>query len=221
LVLGDCVPLACDGSDDAVVLGEVRRLRLECQLVRNRGALMVLAAGVSKGTGLVAGLSGLGISPHSAAAVGDAENDHSLLLAAEVRVAVGKVNVLVTGVPQRGESYVAGLIAEQLIRLGYCVAVMDPEGDHAGLGSLGSVLVTSGQPPPADTLANMARPHADGVVIGLSALSAGERAGYLCPAPGHWSGSSARRRSGLHVRSRAQGPMPQRKGTSAPHRPVR
>jgi hydroxymethylpyrimidine pyrophosphatase-like HAD family hydrolase len=81
--------LACKGSDDAVVLGEVRRLGLDCQLVRNRGELMVLPAGVSKGTGLASGLSDLGISPHSAVAIGDAENDHSLLLAAELGVAVG------------------------------------------------------------------------------------------------------------------------------------
>ena len=39
----------------------------------------------------------------------------------------------VTGTPQRGKSYVAGLIAERLIGLGYCVVVIDPEGDHVGL----------------------------------------------------------------------------------------
>lgn len=233
------VLLACDGSDDAVVLSEVRRLGLECQLVRNRGALMVLPAGVSKGTGLVAGLSDLGISPHSVAAIGDAENDHSLLLAAELGVAVGnavpalkadadvvldehdgrgvtsflrgpviggterrhprrwrvtlgtsadgvpisipasQVNVLVTGVPQHGKSYLAGLIAEQLIRLGYCVVVMDPEGDHAGLGGLGGVLVTSGQPPSAQALASMVRHRAGGIVVDLSALRAEEKVSYL------------------------------------------
>jgi hypothetical protein len=233
------VLLACSGSDDAVVLGEVRRLGLECQLIRNRGEMMVLPAGVSKGTGLASGLSDLGISPHSVAAIGDAENDHSLLLAAELGVAVGnavpalkadadvvlaerdgqgvtaflrgpviggherlharrwrvtlgrradgglasipasRVNVLVTGVPQHGKSYLAGLIAEQLIRLGYSVVVMDPEGDHAGLGGLGSVLVTRGPPPTADALAGMVRHHAGGVVVDLSALRAEEKAGYL------------------------------------------
>ena len=48
------VLLACSGADEHVVLAEVRRLGLECQLIRNRAELMVLPAGVSKGTGLAA-----------------------------------------------------------------------------------------------------------------------------------------------------------------------
>ena len=47
-----------------------------------------------------------------------------------------------TGVAQRGKSYVAGLIGEQLIRLGYSAVIFDPEGDNAGLGQLRGVLVT-------------------------------------------------------------------------------
>jgi hypothetical protein len=58
------------------------------QLVRNRGALMLLPPGVSKGTGLLEALAELGISPHSAVAVGDAENDHSLVESCELGVAV-------------------------------------------------------------------------------------------------------------------------------------
>jgi hydroxymethylpyrimidine pyrophosphatase-like HAD family hydrolase len=233
------VLLACHGYDDAAVLSEVRRLGLDCQLVRNRGELMVLPAGVSKGTGLVAGLSDLGISPHSAAAIGDAENDHSLLMAAELGVAVGnavealkadadvvlterggqgvrsflrgqvlgggerrharrwrvmlgrradggpvsipasQVNVLVTGLPKHGKSYLAGLIAEQLIGLGYSVVIMDPEGDHAGLGRLSSVLVTSVPPPSAAALAGLVRHSVGGIVVDLSALRADEKVSYL------------------------------------------
>jgi hydroxymethylpyrimidine pyrophosphatase-like HAD family hydrolase len=233
------VLLACAGTADTAVLNEVRRLGLDCQLVRNRGELMILPAGLSKGTGLVAGLAELGVSAHSVAAIGDAENDHSLLLTAELGVAVGnavaalkagadvvlaerdgrgvraflrgqviggterrfprrwrvmlgrsadgghasipasQVNVLVTGVPQHGKSYLGGLIAEQLIRLGYSVVIMDPEGDHAGLGALGNVLVTSGAPPAADVLASMVRHHAGGIVVDLSALGAQEKVGYL------------------------------------------
>jgi len=172
------VLLACRGADEPVVHEEIRRLGLECQLIRNRAELMVLPAGISKGTGLTAGLAELGISAHNAAAIGDAENDRSLLAAAELGVAVGnavsalkadaditladedgvavasflrgpviagrervppprwrvtlgaladgtpvsvpasQVNMLITGIPQRGKSYVAGLIAERLIRLG-------------------------------------------------------------------------------------------------------
>jgi phosphoglycolate phosphatase (TIGR01487 family) len=82
------VLLACEAVDADVVHRLVDELGLDCQLLRNRSALMVLPAGVSKGTGLLAALSELGISPHNAVAVGDAENDLALLEAAEVGVAV-------------------------------------------------------------------------------------------------------------------------------------
>lgn len=235
------VLLACDGAAEPVVLAEVRRLGLECQLIRNRNALMVLPAGASKGAGLAAGLAELGLSCHNTAAIGDAENDHSLLAAAELSVAVGnavdalkdeadlvmadadgigvasflrgpvlagrarvrparwrvtlgsqadgtavsipasQVNVLVTGVPQRGKSYLAGLIAERLIRLGYSVVVVDPEGDHVGLSRLPGVLVagSGGSLPSAASLAELVRHHPGGVVLDLSAVPAASRAGYL------------------------------------------
>jgi hypothetical protein len=50
---------------------------------------MVLPAGVTKGTGIVAALEELGLSPHNTVGIGDAENDHTLLSACEVGVAVG------------------------------------------------------------------------------------------------------------------------------------
>lgn len=82
------VLLACDAVSDSVVIEEVHRLGLECQLLYNRSALMVLPAGVAKGTGLQAALDLLGLSRHNTMAVGDAENDHSLLECAEFGVAV-------------------------------------------------------------------------------------------------------------------------------------
>jgi hydroxymethylpyrimidine pyrophosphatase-like HAD family hydrolase len=233
--------LACSGADETPVLEEVRRLGLECQLIRNRAELMVLPPGVSKGAGLAAGLAELGISVHNTVAIGDAENDHSLLAAAELGVAVGdavgalkatadivqpgadgqavasflrgpvlagrqhvhprrwritlgtladgtpvtipasQVNVLITGVPQSGKSYAAGLIAEQLIRLGYSVVIFDPEGDHAGLGQLRNVIVTGsgGNLPSAQDLGRVVRHHSGGVVVDLSAAPADQRSGYL------------------------------------------
>lgn len=83
------VLLACDGADELIVLDQLRRLGADCQLVRNRGALMVLPAGVSKGTGLREALAGLGVSHHSAIGLGDAENDLALLRQCELGVAVG------------------------------------------------------------------------------------------------------------------------------------
>jgi hypothetical protein len=73
---------------DQTVFQEIARLGLEVQLVRNRGALMVLPPGVSKGTGLLEALADLGLSGHSTVAVGDAENDHSLVESCELGVAV-------------------------------------------------------------------------------------------------------------------------------------
>lgn len=83
------VLLACAARDASVVLEEIGRLELDCQLFRNRGELMVLPAGVTKGTGLIRGLTDLGISRHRTVAIGDAENDHHLLDVCELGVAVG------------------------------------------------------------------------------------------------------------------------------------
>jgi hypothetical protein len=80
------------GSTDAeaehAVLDEIRRLGFEYQLVRNRNLLMILPAGVSKGSGLLNALRQLGVSPRDTLAIGDAENDHSLFDVAEFGVAV-------------------------------------------------------------------------------------------------------------------------------------
>lgn len=77
-------------SEHAVaVLREIRVLGLDAQLVYNRAALMVLPAGVTKGTGVYEALGELGISHHSALGIGDAENDHPLLDVCEIGVAVG------------------------------------------------------------------------------------------------------------------------------------
>ena len=49
---------------------------------------MVLPSGVNKATGLVAALAELGLSPHNAVGVGDAENDHAFLRVCECSAAV-------------------------------------------------------------------------------------------------------------------------------------
>jgi phosphoglycolate phosphatase (TIGR01487 family) len=74
---------------DVTVLKVIGELGLELQVIYNRTSVMVLPSGVNKGTGLRAALSDLGLSPHNAVAVGDAENDHALLNVGECRVAVG------------------------------------------------------------------------------------------------------------------------------------
>lgn len=82
------VILATERALFGTVMRDLDRLGLDCQLLRNRSALMVLPAGISKGTGFLAALEHLGISPHNAIAIGDAENDLAFLEAAELGVAV-------------------------------------------------------------------------------------------------------------------------------------
>jgi hydroxymethylpyrimidine pyrophosphatase-like HAD family hydrolase len=82
------VLLAIDGEHAATVVEVIGQLGLDCQIVHNRGALMVLPAGVTKGSGLGAVLAEMNLSAHNVIAVGDAENDLSLFGIAEIGVAV-------------------------------------------------------------------------------------------------------------------------------------
>ncbi|WP_447980068.1 HAD-IIB family hydrolase [Candidatus Nitrospira bockiana] len=73
---------------ETTVLEVIRDLGLELQVIFNKGAVMVLPAGVNKASGLMAALKEIGLSPHNVVAVGDAENDHALLSLCECGVAV-------------------------------------------------------------------------------------------------------------------------------------
>ena len=57
-------------------------------MIFNRAAVMVLPTGVNKATGMDYALRKLGLSPHEAVGIGDAENDHSFLDRCECAVAV-------------------------------------------------------------------------------------------------------------------------------------
>ncbi|HEV8583259.1 MAG TPA: HAD family hydrolase [Thermoanaerobaculia bacterium] len=61
------------------VLETIHDLGLELQVIFNKGAVMILPAGVNKAAGLKAALKEMGISPHNVVGVGDAENDHAFL----------------------------------------------------------------------------------------------------------------------------------------------
>jgi hydroxymethylpyrimidine pyrophosphatase-like HAD family hydrolase len=227
------VLIACAASDETAALAVVRGLGLDCRLVRNRGELMIVPPGVTKGGGLLEALDDLGLSHHNAIGVGDAENDHTLLDACEVGVAVNnavqairahadltldrpdgagvsdllrgpllagrarlysrrrqitlgvdeagdavtipssQMNIAICGEAGAGKSYLAGLICEQLVELGYSVVVFDPEGDHVGLGELPNVLVTGGDESrladPAD-LPRLLRLRSASVVVDVSDL---------------------------------------------------
>ncbi len=73
---------------EKTVLETIRDCGLELQVIFNKGAVMVLPAGINKATGLRAALAELNLSPHNAVGVGDAENDHAFLSICECAVAV-------------------------------------------------------------------------------------------------------------------------------------
>src|SRR3954447_12769370 len=66
---------------EATVLKVIRDLGLELQIVFNKGAVMVLPAGMNKAAGFAAALRELELSAHNVVGVGDAENDHSFMRA--------------------------------------------------------------------------------------------------------------------------------------------
>ena len=73
--------------DDAVWVTS-REMGLAVHVETNRTEVMLLPPGASKGAGLVSLLQAEGLSPRNLLAIGDAENDQSLLQVAEVKVAV-------------------------------------------------------------------------------------------------------------------------------------
>jgi HAD superfamily hydrolase (TIGR01484 family) len=82
------VVVATRAPHRAAVQDVVWDLGLEAQVIGNRGAVMVLPAGINKATGLEHALRKLGLSRHEAVGIGDAENDHSFLERCECAVAV-------------------------------------------------------------------------------------------------------------------------------------
>jgi hydroxymethylpyrimidine pyrophosphatase-like HAD family hydrolase/energy-coupling factor transporter ATP-binding protein EcfA2 len=73
---------------EGTVLETIHALGLELQVIFNKGAVMVLPAGVNKATGLACALERMGLSAHNTVGIGDAENDHALLRSCELSVAV-------------------------------------------------------------------------------------------------------------------------------------
>jgi HAD superfamily hydrolase (TIGR01484 family) len=74
--------------NEGKVLATIRDMGLELQIIFNKGAVMVLPAGVNKESGLRAALEELEVSPRNVVAVGDAENDFAFLNLCGMPVAV-------------------------------------------------------------------------------------------------------------------------------------
>src|SRR3989442_1521849 len=84
---GSSIIATTEGYAEAA-LAAVRETGVERTLVFNKGALMLVPGGVTKGTGLEAALTVLALSHHNMVGVGDAENDHAFLAMSECAVAV-------------------------------------------------------------------------------------------------------------------------------------
>ena len=74
--------------NETIVLEAIRDLGLDLQIIFNKGAVMVLPAGINKASGLAAALKKLRLSPHNVVGIGDAENDLAFLAVCGCSVAV-------------------------------------------------------------------------------------------------------------------------------------
>jgi HAD superfamily hydrolase (TIGR01484 family) len=74
--------------NEKTVIDAIRDLGLDWQVTFNKGAVMCLAPGVNKASGLAAALDGLHLSPVNVVGAGDAENDLAFLAVCGCSVAV-------------------------------------------------------------------------------------------------------------------------------------
>jgi hypothetical protein len=212
----------------------------------NKGAVMVLPPGATKGSGLKVALDELGYSPRNVLACGDAENDRSLFEQADLAVAVsnaiptiknmadavlsepngtgsrsliekllqGKIppyrcrpkrriqmglsadnkpicfspfNLLdsnwgIVGSSGSGKSWLAGLVVEQVLSMGYQVCIIDPEGDYRSIRAFPRTIVLGSDfaPPPSVvhviTLLEYARVS---IILDLSQYNVTEKLAYV------------------------------------------
>jgi hydroxymethylpyrimidine pyrophosphatase-like HAD family hydrolase len=97
------------------VLEVIKTLDLELQVIFNRSSVMIVPSGVNKASGLRAALLELGLAESNVVAVGDAENDISLIRACRFGAAVANA---ITSLKERADLVLAmpeGKGVEELI----------------------------------------------------------------------------------------------------------
>jgi hydroxymethylpyrimidine pyrophosphatase-like HAD family hydrolase len=107
--------------------------------------------------------------------LGHTADGHPLEMAVHGRV------ILVAGDPRSGKSWITGLFCEQLVLQGYCLCIIDPEGDYGPLQALPGVVTFGGDEPPP-RLSDVARAlrYPDiSVIIDLSQSTHAEKVDYL------------------------------------------
>lgn len=89
--------------------------------------------------------------------------------------------ILVAGDPRSGKSWVTGLFCEQLILQGYCLCIIDPEGDYGSLESLPGVVKFGGDdtPPRLGDVARALQYPDVSVVIDLSHVAHAGKISYI------------------------------------------
>jgi hypothetical protein len=100
---------------------------------------------------------------------------------AAVTVPSGGTNLMISGDPRSGKSWIAGLLAEQLIDAGYCLCIIDPEGDYAQMGQR-SKIITFGHEiplPSPDAAARLLSTEPLSIVFTQAALKTGEQVTYV------------------------------------------
>lgn len=232
---------------DEAVLAVLREIGGGATVEYNRGAVMVLPPGATKGTGLRYALHELGYSPCNVVACGDAENDRSFFEVVELAAAVANavpdiqeladvvlpyengagvrwlINQLLAGHvpshrqlrPERrlllghsmdgtplhldpfalidgnlgifgasgsGKSWLAGLLAEELLKKGYQTCIIDPEGDYRGLRAFPHSLILGGEQthlPPVVDVVTLSEYSDVNLVLDLSLFSVEKRNAYV------------------------------------------
>jgi HAD superfamily hydrolase (TIGR01484 family) len=85
--IGRCI-VATWTPYEITALELIKEMGLDLQIIFNKGAVMILPAGVNKATGLETALEELGLSFEHIVGIGDAENDHAFLARCACSVAV-------------------------------------------------------------------------------------------------------------------------------------
>ncbi len=144
------VLLATWRPHEVTVLETIRDQGLELQIIFNENAVMVLPAGINKGSGLDSVLRRLGLSRHEVAGVGNAQNDHSFLDLCECSVAVAnaiasiRAKVDFTTAAANGEGVVE--LIEELIATDFAHRTTSGPGDTVELAALEDGSTLSFQP---------------------------------------------------------------------------